>query len=277
MSEFGRFELLFKRDRHRTRRTNASVAVVVPVYNAARVLNVSLGALRNLLDGAFPAHTVVIANNASTDSTLEQARCIASGSRNVEVVHLAAKGRGLAIKTAWGSSEAQFLAYMDVDLSTDLRAFTSLIDPLESDGYDMAIGSRLQPTSCTRRCLKREVLSRSYNLLVRAAFGTHFSDAQCGFKAITKQAADELLPLVEDNGWFFDTELLVLAEKLGYRIFDLPVRWTENSDSTVRIWRTAIEDIKGIIRLHRNLARGKYRGFERRNVSTPVFRGPLEC
>jgi len=173
-------------------------------------------------------------------------------------MHLEEKGRGQAVKKTWTESAAHVLSYMDVDLSTHLSAFPPLIEALMSGAFDVATGSRLLKPSLTTRGLKREAVSRCYNLLIKALFHTKFSDAQCGFKAITRKAAQELLPLVEDNGWFMDTELLILAEKLGYRIFDLPVRWVEDSDSRVKIWRTALGDLQGMARVHRNFASGIY-------------------
>ncbi|MEX2088422.1 MAG: glycosyltransferase, partial [Bacteroidota bacterium] len=173
--------------------------------------------------------------------------------------HLDQKGRGRALKKVWSESRADILSYMDVDLSSNLYAFPPLVEALISGGFDIGIGSRLLKASTTRRSLKREVVSRTYNLLVKAFFFTKFSDAQCGFKAITKEAAGRLLPNVEDTGWFFDTELLVIAEKSGYRIFDLPVSWVEDLDSRVKIVRTAMDDIQGLIRVRRGFARGKYR------------------
>jgi hypothetical protein len=173
-------------------------------------------------------------------------------------LHLELKGRGRALKVAWGESEADILSYMDVDLSTNLSAFPLLLESLASGGFDLAIGTRLHPQSLTKRCRKREFISRFYNRLVRLVFGTHFSDAQCGFKAITRAAAQRLLPAVEDNGWFFDTELLVIAEKCGYRIYQQPVVWTEDPDSRVRIVSTAWEDLKGMARVYRKLRRGAY-------------------
>jgi hypothetical protein len=174
------------------------------------------------------------------------------------VLHLDEKGRGRAVKTAWNESKADILSYMDCDLSTDLAAFPPLIESMISGRFDVAVGSRLLKPSLTTRGIRRETISRGYNLLIKASFHTKFSDAQCGFKAITKRAAQELLPLVEDNGWFMDTELLILAEKLGYRIFDLPVRWKDDPDTRVKIWSTAIEDIRGLLRLRRNFVRRAY-------------------
>jgi len=173
------------------------------------------------------------------------------------VVHLPERGRGGALKRVWADSSAEILSYMDVDLSTELSAFPQLIEPLANGAYDVATGSRLLPASRTTRCRKRELISHAYNRLVRTIFHTRFSDAQCGFKAITRKAAAELLPLVEDEAWFFDTELLVWAEQRGYRTLDLPVRWVEDPDSRVKLVRTAWQDLSGIRRLRRNLRRDR--------------------
>jgi hypothetical protein len=172
---------------------------------------------------------------------------------HIRVVHLPEKGRGRALRAVWLASEAEILSYMDVDLSTDLAAFPPLIKALASGRYDLAIGTRLHPESVVRRCWKREIISRCYNRLLRLAMHIQFSDAQCGFKAITRRAARQLLPLVVDNEWFFDTELLVLAERYGYRIYEQPVKWTEDTDSRVRLLSTVWKDLRGIVRLRRRL------------------------
>lgn len=235
------------------------INVTIPVYNEGRTLAENIGKIAGFLQSnvALP-YEIVIANNASADKTLEVARRLESECPVVRVLHLKEKGRGGAVKAAWNESTADILSYMDIDLSTELSAFPALIESLTGGGFDLATGSRLLKGSKTNRGFKREFISRSYNLLVKAMFRTRFSDAQCGFKAITKRAATELLPLVEDNGWFMDSELLVIAENLGYRIFDLPVRWVDDPDSRVRFWSTAIEDIKGLIRVRRKFARGMY-------------------
>jgi glycosyltransferase involved in cell wall biosynthesis len=233
--------------------------VTVPVYNGEKILGESIRTISAFLVSNCPfAHEIVIAENGSTDRTLEIARQLERDIPQVRVLHREQKGRGGAIKAAWQQSEAQILSYMDVDLSSDLTAFPTLIDAVWHKGFHLATGSRLLNKSSTTRGFKRELISRCYNFLVKASFRTAFSDAQCGFKAITKVAGIELLPLVEDNGWFMDTELLILAERLGYRIFDLPVRWTDNADSRVRLWSTAAHDIRGLMRLRRNFSRQKY-------------------
>ena len=231
------------------------INIVVPVYNEELVLAGSIGKVTAFLaeQCSYPFE-IVIADNGSTDNTLEVARRLQIQFPGVTVLRLDQKGRGGAVKRAWGQSQADVLSYMDVDLSTGLEAFPALIKALLTDGYDLAAGSRLLRPSLTRRSLKRELISRAYNCLVKSVFRTRFSDAQCGFKAITRQAAGQLLPLVQDDAWFMDTELLVLAEKLGYRIFDLPVHWVEDPDSKVRLWRTAWEDLKGLWRVRRRLS-----------------------
>jgi glycosyltransferase involved in cell wall biosynthesis len=211
---------------------------------------------------------VVIADNGSTDHTLEIARRLSERHPAVHVLHRDEKGRGGALRQAWSESRAAVLSYMDVDLSSDLASFPLLIERLLDGTFDLATGSRLLAPSSTRRSLKREVISRAYNYLVKSIFHTRFSDAQCGFKAITRKAARELLPLVENNGWFLDTELLVMAETLGYRILDLPVRWLESPESRVNVWRTVREDLAGICRLHYSLRRLEPRN--RISLQTPA-------
>ena len=198
-----------------------------------------------------------MADNASTDGTLEVATRLRDELDGVRVVHLDTKGRGRALSTVWAASDAPVLAYMDVDLSTDLNALLPLVAPLISGHSDVAIGSRLTRSSRVVRGPKREVVSRCYNLVLRGALAAKFSDAQCGFKAIRSDVALRLLPLVEDTGWFFDTELLVLAERSGLRIHEVPVDWVDDPDSAVDIMATAIADLKGVVRVARALASGR--------------------
>ncbi|MDP2952937.1 MAG: glycosyltransferase family 2 protein, partial [Chloroflexota bacterium] len=204
------------------------VDVVIPVYNEEKDLPRSIETLRRFLQESLPSTwQITIADNGSTDSTLAVARTLSQQYPGVGYIHLDLKGRGRALKRAWLESRADILSYMDVDLSTDLEAFPPLVRAIR-DGYDIAIGSRLMAQSRIQRSFKREMTSRVYNLLIRAMFFNHFADAQCGFKAISRRAAQALLPLVQDNAWFLDTELLLLAEMKGYRIKELPVRWVED-------------------------------------------------
>ena len=227
-----------------------SVDVVIPVYNEERDLVRSVRRLHAYLETRFPfPATITIVDNASTDATWPIAEYLATELPNVRAIHLDAKGRGRALRTAWLASQAPIVAYMDVDLSTELAALLPLVAPLMSGHSDVAIGSRLAPGARVRRGPKRELISRAYNFLLHLGLGARFSDAQCGFKAITAVAARRLVPGVQDQAWFFDTELLVLAQRAGMRIHEIPVDWTDDPDSRVDIAKTAIDDLRGILRL----------------------------
>jgi putative flippase GtrA len=226
------------------------VDVVVPVYNEQAALERSIRRLHAFLSEQLPfAWRIVIADNASTDGTHVIARALASELPDTSVLHLPAKGRGRALRAAWSASDADVLCYMDVDLSTDLRAFLPLIAPLVSGHSDVAIGTRLARGSRVVRGRKREFISRSYNRLLRIALGARFTDAQCGFKAIRADVARTVLADVQDDGWFFDTELLVLAQRRGLRIHEVPVDWIDDTDSRVDVVATAIDDLRGVGRL----------------------------
>jgi putative flippase GtrA len=232
--------------------------VVVPVHDEERDLEPCLRRLHAHLSEQLPyPFRITVAENASTDSTLEVATRVAAELPGIEVLAMAEAGRGRALRTAWLRSDAPVLVYMDVDLSTDLAALLPLVAPLISGHSDLAIGTRLSPSARVVRGLKREVLSRGYNLLLRRTLATSLSDAQCGFKAIRADVARRLLPLVEDAGWFFDTELLVLAERSGLRIHEVPVDWVDDPDSRVDIAATARADLAGIARMLRAFATGR--------------------
>lgn len=231
--------------------------IVIPVYNEERDLPGCVRTLHRYLADEVPYRSrITVADNASTDNTLAVARQLADELPDVDVIHLDAKGRGGALYAAWMASDADVVAYMDVDLSTDLSALMPLVAPLISGHSDVAIGSRLAATSRVVRGPKREFVSRSYNLILRGMLGAQFSDAQCGFKAVRADVARRLLPLVADTGWFFDTELLVIAERAGLRIHEVPVDWVDDPDSRVDVLQTAINDLKGCWRVGRALATG---------------------
>lgn len=227
------------------------VDVVIPVYNEERDLERSVTKLRQfLLENVDYDWRIVIGDNASQDRTLAIAQELASRyPGQVTYVHLDQKGRGRALRKAWTESDADIMSYMDVDLSTDLSAFPPLINSLIDSEYDVAIGSRLKKGAQVERGLKREVISRVYNLIIKLMFWNRFSDAQCGFKAVTRRVVRDILPLIKDQAWFFDSELLLLAERMGYRIFEVPVKWRDDPDSRVKIASTAWEDIKGLFRV----------------------------
>jgi glycosyltransferase involved in cell wall biosynthesis len=226
------------------------IDIVVPVYNEESALAGSILRLHRFLSQQFPfTWRIVIADNASTDATPEIAAALASSLAGVASLRLERKGRGLALRTAWSASDAAVVAYMDVDLSTDLRAVLPLVAPLLSGHSDLAIGSRLAPGAHVVRGPKRELISRAYNRLLHLLLRARFSDAQCGFKALRRDAARALVGDVRDDAWFFDTELLVLAQRRGLRIHEVPVDWVDDPDSRVEILPTALADLRGVARL----------------------------
>ncbi len=232
------------------RHAPVDVEIVVPVYNEAAQLAERITALRTFLDESFPFRALVtIVDNASTDNTAAVATALVDAMPGVAAMHLDRKGRGLALREAWSTSGAPVVAYMDVDLSTSLDALLPLVAPLLSGQRDVTIGSRLARGANVVRGPKRELISRTYNLILKLTLRGRFSDAQCGFKALRRDAAERLLPLVEDNKWFFDTELLVTAERLGLRIGEVPVDWVDDPDSRVNIVSTATDDLRGVWRM----------------------------
>jgi putative flippase GtrA len=237
-------------------RPTATVDIVIPVYNEEPGLEESIRRLHEYLTHEFPlSWPITIADNASTDRTWLIACRLSLLFDGVRAAHLGEKGRGRALRAVWSRSESSVVAYMDVDLSTDLAALLPLVAPLVSGHSDLAIGTRLAPTARVVRGPKREAISRTYNLLLRAALNAGFSDAQCGFKAARTEAVRRLLPLVVDEGWFFDTELLVLAEHNGLRIHEVPVDWVDDLDSRVHVVSTAKGDLLGMWRMMRAFVR----------------------
>ena len=238
---------------HGSNHRRTVVEVTIPVYNEEAVLEHSVRELRSYLDTSFPfSASIVIVDNASTDRTWEIALRLCDELAAVDAIHLDQKGRGRAIRAAWTSSESEVVAYMDVDLSTDLDGLLPLVAPLVSNHSQVAIGSRLASGSRVLRGGKREFISRTYNIILRSTLRSQFSDAQCGFKAMRKEAVEPLLGVVKDQAWFFDTELLVQAERNGFRIHEVSVDWIDDADTRVHIASTAKEDLKGVWRLARN-------------------------
>jgi putative flippase GtrA len=241
--------------------------IVIPVRNEERDLASSVRRLHAYTRDQFPFSTrITIADNGSSDGTWPEALALEASLESVRAVRIERPGRGGALRTVWSQSDAAVLAYMDVDLSTDLNALLPLLAPLLSGHSDVAIGTRLARGARVIRGPRREIISRGYNLLLHVTLGTGFSDAQCGFKAIRADKARVLLPLTADSGWFFDTELLVLAERAGLRIHEVPVDWIDDADSRVKVISTAVDDLRGIVRLGTGLARG--------TISVPVLGDP---
>ena len=227
----------------------ASIDVVIPVYNEEKDLPRSIAILWDFLNEHLDHQwQIVIADNGSVDKTLAVAQALSQQYPHVTYVHLDQKGRGRALRKTWLESKADIVSYMDVDLSTKLEAFPQLVQALE-EGYGVAIGSRLAKGSSTTRGLKREITSRTYNLLIKLMFWPSFTDAQCGFKAARRDVVQAVVPSIKDQAWFFDTELLLLAQKKGYRIKEVPVEWVDDAGTTVKVAKTAWEDIKGLFRV----------------------------
>lgn len=232
-----------------------SVEITIPVYNEEEELANNVQKLfsfceKNLTEYNF---TITIADNASIDSTPEIGKKLSNNNNKIHYKRFWEKGRGRAVKTIWQNSEKDIQIYMDIDLSTDLKHILPLLNVLSSGKYDIAIGSRLLASShVIERSVKREFISRAYNLLIKIFFLTRFSDAQCGFKGMTTKAARALLPHIKDNEWFMDSELLIMAEKTGYKIYEEPVEWHDNPGSTVRVLPTAMGDLQGLLRLFLN-------------------------
>jgi putative flippase GtrA len=239
-------------------RPATTVEIAVPVYNEERILATSIDRLREHLDATFPfAWTIVIANNASTDGTGAVADRLAAADARVTHLALDRKGKGYAVRSAWERSSADVVAYTDVDLSTGLSGLLPLVAPLVSGHSDLSIGSRLSAGSSVARAPRRELISMAYNLLLRLVFAVKFRDAQCGFKAGRTEVIHALLPAVHDDAWFFDAELLLLAEHNGLRIHEVPVDWIDDPDSRVRIASTAMSDLRGVARMFVRFARGR--------------------
>lgn len=228
-----------------------SVEIVIPIYNEEKELTPNIRKLHSFLTANLSIYNwhITIADNASTDTSLNITKKLSKSLSHVDYVYLPQKGRGRAVKIAWQRSKADILAYMDADLSTSLSNFPPLLKAL-SNGFDLAIGSRLLTNSkVEKRPIKREILSRGYNILIKLFFGVNFSDAQCGFKAVTRNVVTNLVPHIKDNAWFFDSELLIVGEKSGYKVYEEPVIWVDNPGSTVRVLKTIYGDLSGLWRL----------------------------
>ena len=239
------------------RNKRPSALVVLPVYNEENALRHGVETLTAFLnDHDNYEWKIVISDNNSNDRTAEIGRALQSENPIVNYLHIPRKGRGIALRTAWEQADTDYVSYMDIDLSTGLDAIIKAIDALDG-GADIAVGTRLSKESNTTRGLKREFISRSYNIVIKMSLGIHFNDAHCGFKTGRREVVQKILPYIEDNEWFFDTEFLFYGEKLGHRIVEIPVTWIEDTDTKARIFKDAYDDLSGLYRLrfHNNLGK----------------------
>lgn len=231
-----------------------TVEITIPVYNEQQELKKNITHLAKFCEKNLNEYNwhITIADNASTDTTPTIASALSKQNQHMHLFRLEQKGRGRAIKVVWSQSNADYYVYMDLDLSTDLLHLPKILNALEK-GNDIAIGSRLKKGARVEgRTVIREITSRALNFFfIQLFFHTHFTDAQCGFKAVTKRVVLDLLPRIEDNGWFFDGELLIIGEKMGYKIYEEPVHWIDNPGSTVQLLSTITGDVKTMIRLLR--------------------------
>jgi glycosyltransferase involved in cell wall biosynthesis len=225
--------------------------VIIPCLNEEKVLEQSTITLKNFLKENMPEYdsTITIVDNGSKDATLEIAKRLSEQHENVRAMRLEKRGRGRALKKSWSESDADIVSYMDVDLSTDLKAFPHLVNSIANENFHLATGTRLTRDSETKRCFKREFTSRVYNILIKLILNTKYSDAQCGFKAMDKKTFQKLLPHLKDNEWFLDTEMMTIAEKTGHKIYEVPVLWIEDMDSRVNVIDTAVKYIRDLIKI----------------------------
>ncbi len=228
-----------------------SILITLPVYNEEDKLEKSTKKIVELLSGRYDFR-ILIVDNGSSDGTVDKAKELSAKYPQVGFIHLDEKGRGRALRKAWTGNGAEVYCYMDIDLSTDLSKFAELVSALD-EGYDIAIGSRHARGAEVKRSLRREILSRGYNILLKLFFGVGFRDAQCGFKAVSRRVVSEIVPLVKDEEWFFDTEMLIRAEHRGLRIKEIAVRWDEGRESKVDILRTVFDYVGDIVRLRLNI------------------------
>ncbi len=228
-----------------------TIDIVIPVLNEQAALPICIEKLTDYCKNNLKEYStqIVIADNGSTDLTQKVAKQLSEQYSNVSYLHIPVRGRGLALRTSWLNSKADLVGYMDVDLSTGLDALPKLVGAIADGRYDIGIGGRLSPSSETNRSYRREIISRVYNTIIKLLFFVPFNDAQCGFKFLTKQAAQTIVPCIKNNHWFFDTELLLIACKRGYKVVETPVTWVEDKDTRVKIFKTVLEDLSGLLRL----------------------------
>jgi len=236
--------------------SNPLINITIPIYNEGKILESNILRLYDFLSKniTYPFE-ITLADNGSTDNSAAIAGKLSGMIKEIRILQIKQKGKGLAIKRSWLESGADILSFMDADLSTNLRHFPELIDALITERNDIAIGSRLIKGNAVKRSIKRDFVSRTYNILLKLFFLNRFSDAQCGFKVIRKEAANRLIPMIRDDSWFFDSELLIIAEKLGYKIKEIPIEWKENVSSGVDILKVGYLLLKGILRLRFDLNR----------------------
>ena len=242
------------------------VEICLPIYNEEKILEKNVNTLINYcLEKNFGFDwKIVIVINGSKDGSLKISQSLKEKfPALIDYVNFEDPGRGQALKKYWGKSEADIVTYMDIDLAVSLNHLDDLIWQIIEDQTDLTIGSRLLPESKIKRSFIRELSSQTYNFLSRVILGHNFSDMQCGFKAIRKKSLEKIIEHLQEQKWFFDTELILFAKQNGLRIKELPVDWSENRyderKSKVNLLKDSLKFFYNLIRLKGRLIKTKKR------------------
>lgn len=228
-----------------------NIEIILPVYNEEKILKKNVLKVKQFFDKYCKNFLIVIVDNGSTDHTYEIAESLQNEYSNIAAFRLKEKGRGRALRFRILNSPFPFIGYMDIDLSSNLSCLLRMYEEL-SRGYDIVIGSRLLPGAEVQRSLIRRFLSTGYSFLVQCILNLPYKDYQCGFKLFRRERILDLLTLIKNNNWFFDTELIYYAHNNKLRIKEIPVLWKERKRGKVRLIPTIVEDVLGIVRLKLN-------------------------
>jgi glycosyltransferase involved in cell wall biosynthesis len=231
---------------------SSKIEITIPILNEEFRLEQGVTeAVEFLENSGIDNYSIVLADNGSTDNTEQIAQSLTKRFPTVKAIKVSKRGVGLALKQSWGSSEADFIGYMDVDLATDLNHILEAYRILQGEEVDVVNGSRLLPNSQVKnRSIIRGITSHGFNYLLKALLKVNISDGMCGFKFLKKTSYDKILKSgLENNEWFFCTELLVKAEWMGMNIHEIPVKWEDDSDSRVELFKTITKYLKEIKRL----------------------------
>lgn len=233
------------------------VLIVIPIYNEEKILEKNILRLYNFLqNNNLENWQIVIADNASTDQSEKIGQKLNTNYQQIGYLKIPKRGKGIAIRTAWKKySDADIFTFIDADLSTDITFLPNLINAIAKENYDIAIGDRFDKNSKVKRNLKRNIISLGYRFILKISLKTKINDLPCGFKAINKKILDNIVPLVKNNTWFFDSEIVLLAEKMGYKIKKIPIIWQENREkqNNTPLWSIIKEYLKEILRLKKEL------------------------
>lgn len=231
---------------------NPHVLLVIPIYNEEKIIeNTVRETIKYLNENTKYSYILVVADNASTDSSPEIVKNLQKEIPFLEYVRLPKKGRGLALHTVWKDFNAEVVAYMDADLSSPLTSLPNIIDPILNNESDVTFGSRLLPPGqAINRKGKRELTSQGYNFLLQFILGATFKDAQCGFKAISKEKFNQVEEEIKNQNWFYDTELLLISQYKGLRLKEVPITWVDDPDSSVKVFKTIVENLKEMGRVY---------------------------